>query len=77
VDGRRETVYTPATLQAQYQIQLGADDGLRRLEALSPDYVWLPLPDARRTRGWLVQHGYRIDVERHGRSWPAGPRCQR
>jgi hypothetical protein len=63
VDGRRETVYTPATLQAQYQMQLGTDDGLRTLETLSPDYVWLPLPDARRTRDWLVQHGYRIDVE--------------
>lgn len=63
VDGRRETVYTPATLQAQYRIQMGRAEGLRTLEALSPDYVWLPLPDARRTRDWLVQHGYRIDVE--------------
>lgn len=63
VDGRRETVYTPATLQAQYRIQMGTDEGLRTLETLSPDYVWLPLPDARRTRDWLVQHGYRIDVE--------------
>ena len=63
VDGRRETVYTPATLQAQYRIQMGTAEGLRTLEALSPDYVWLPLPDARRTRDWLVQHGYRIDVE--------------
>jgi hypothetical protein len=63
VDGRRETVYTPATLQAQYRIQLGTEEGLRTLEAMSPDYVWLPLPGARRTRDWLVQHGYRVDME--------------
>ena len=63
IDGRRETVYSPKTLQAQYQIQLGSADGLRTLENLGPEYVWLPLPDARRTRDWLTGHGYRIDLE--------------
>lgn len=63
VDGRRETVYTEATLQGQYRIQLGTEAGLRTLQTLSPDYVWLPLPAAHRTRDWLVQHGYRVDVE--------------
>jgi hypothetical protein len=63
IDGRRETVYSEATLREQSTILAGTPDGLAALERLSPEYVWLPLPYAKRTSDWLKEHGYRVDVE--------------
>jgi hypothetical protein len=63
IDGRRETVYSQRTREEQYAIQRGSAEGLRTLERLAPDYVWLPLPGGERTQAWLLQHGYRIDVQ--------------
>ena len=63
IDGRRETVYSARTRQAQYQIQFGDEEGFRAIDRLSPDYVWLPLPDAAATRTWLISQGYRIDIQ--------------
>jgi hypothetical protein len=63
VDGRRETVYSSRTLQEQFDIAAGRPAGLDALARLAPDYVWLPLPHSERTAAWLVEHGYRIDVE--------------
>jgi hypothetical protein len=62
IDGRRETVYSTMTREAQYAIQRGTAEGLQALERLAPDYVWLPLRGTERTRAWLLEHGYRIDV---------------
>lgn len=63
IDGRRETVYSPQTLQEQYAIARGTPDGLAALARLRPEYVWLPLPFSTATRDWLASNGYRIDVE--------------
>jgi len=54
MDGRRETVYSAATLQAHnafFRDQPGAREFLERL---SPDYVWLPrsLPVSARIADW-------------------------
>jgi hypothetical protein len=62
IDGRRETVYSTMTREAQYAIQRGTAEGLQALERLAPDYVWLPLRGTERTRAWLLEHGFRIDV---------------
>jgi hypothetical protein len=63
IDGRRETVYSERTLQEQFAIAAGAPEGLAALERISPEYVWLPSPHGDRTAAWLVDHGYRLDVQ--------------
>ena len=56
MDGRRETVYSPATIEGHLELYRGTDAGLAYLRRLSPDYVWLPneSPALRRLRddGW-------------------------
>ena len=60
-DGRRETVYTDATMREQRAIAEGTADGFRVLERLNPDYVWLK-SESGATAEWLRAHGYREDV---------------
>ena len=61
VDGRRETVYSEATLARHDALEVATPDGIAYLRQLNPIYVWEP---ARLTklRDWLAANGYRIDV---------------
>lgn len=58
MDGRRETVYTDATIRAHRQLYAADDTALSYLRALNPDYIWLPrhLPIASRLAdaGWIA-----------------------
>jgi NADH:ubiquinone oxidoreductase subunit K len=57
MDGRRETVYSDATISGHLRLYEGHQDGLAYLDRIQADYVWLPrqLPvsAALRTRGWI------------------------
>lgn len=62
MDGRRETVYTEATLDRQGAVAAGASDGVAWIATERPDYLWYPA--SRRTlRAALTQLPYRIDIE--------------
>jgi hypothetical protein len=61
IDGRRETVYSDEVTREQTAIGAGHAEGLRAIERLSPDYVWLPSTSTA-TAEWLKGHGYREDV---------------
>jgi hypothetical protein len=62
IDGRRETVYTEATVAEQQAIAEGKPLGLAALERISPEYVWLPSA-AMETAKWLTANGYRMEVQ--------------
>jgi hypothetical protein len=62
IDGRRETLYSSATLNEQLAIARGDERGIKALERIKPDYVWLP-SRATATAGWLTRNGYRMDVK--------------
>src|SRR5262249_4735225 len=61
IDGRRE-VYSQETDRLALAMEGGRPEGLNRLAALHPDYVWLNNASST-TKAWLAEHGYRIDVE--------------
>ncbi len=42
VDGRRETLYSEATLETQSAVAMGYPEGDRWLLEVKPEYVWLP-----------------------------------
>ena len=63
IDGRRETVYSMRTLQEQYDIAFGRQEGFQALERLKPEYVWLSHEFSRPTAEWLRRHEYRIDID--------------
>jgi hypothetical protein len=54
IDGRRETVYSAAMLQAHNAFYRNGPGARQFLERLSPDYVWLPksLPVSAMIAGW-------------------------
>jgi hypothetical protein len=56
MDGRRETVYSDATIDGHLGLYDGNDEGLAYLEALESDYVWLPrlmpMSAILQARGW-------------------------
>ncbi len=54
MDGRRETVYSAALLQAHNEFYRHGSGAREFLERLSPDYVWLPktLPVSPMIAGW-------------------------
>jgi hypothetical protein len=54
MDGRRETVYSAATLRAHNEFYRNGPGAREFLERLSPDYVWLPrsLPVSPMIAGW-------------------------
>jgi hypothetical protein len=62
-DGRRETVYSDATVNQQASIAFGQPEGLEYLDRVRPEYVWLSYRHAAPTAAWLETHGYRIDVK--------------
>jgi hypothetical protein len=43
MDGRRETVYTDATIQAHRRFYAGDDSAMPYLHTLDPDFIWLPV----------------------------------
>src|SRR6185503_2745442 len=61
IDGRRETLYSSATTEEQHAIVRGEERGLRALERITPEYVWLPSTSTTPAE-WLTNHGYRLDV---------------
>ncbi len=64
IDGRRETVYSPAALDRQSAILRGSAQGLAALDEMRPDIVWLPgTPEVSPLAAWLLEHGYRVDVQ--------------
>ena len=58
MDGRRETVYTAATIDAHLDLYEGFPAGLAYARQLDPDYIWLPREakaiDALRRAGWTT-----------------------
>jgi hypothetical protein len=60
VDGRRETLYSAATLETQNAVAKGYPAGDRWLLDVKPEYVWLPAAATAR-RSWLAANGYRLD----------------
>jgi len=56
IDGRRETVYSDAAIQRQFNFYFSPEDRSATIDALKPDYVWLParLPvtDRLKADGW-------------------------
>jgi hypothetical protein len=62
MDGRRETVYSDAALDAHRQILEGTSAGFALLQRWRPEYIWLPSSSAA-TRQWAAQHGYRLAYE--------------
>jgi hypothetical protein len=57
MDGRRETVYSDATIDGHLLLYGGRKEGLAYLDTLESDYVWLPrlLPvsSTLQSRGWV------------------------
>jgi hypothetical protein len=62
MDGRRETVYSEHVIGEQHRIAGGESDALANLQALSPEYAWLPVGKTTQAKTWFASHGYRIDV---------------
>jgi hypothetical protein len=62
IDGRRETVYSDRRLAEHGAILAGTPEGFERLAEWKAEYVWLPTT-SHRTAEWLVENGYRLDVE--------------
>jgi hypothetical protein len=56
LDGRRETVFSNRVIRGHLQMYGATPEGMAYLDALSPDYVWvprdLPLVNALTGRGW-------------------------
>jgi hypothetical protein len=56
MDGRRETVYTAATIDAHLDLYEGFPSGLAYARKVNADYVWLPVQakalNALRNEGW-------------------------
>ena len=62
-DGRRETVYTDQTDQRRVAIERGLPAGLRFLDEVRPEYIWLTRSSVE-VRHWLDQQAdYRVDLE--------------
>jgi hypothetical protein len=61
IDGRRETIYSQARIDAQSEMERGSAKGLALLRAEKPEYVWMR---SRRQvlREALPKLGYRLDV---------------
>ena len=87
IDGRRETVYSESTLVAHQDFYSGGANARAYLDALSPDYVWLPpaLPVSRLMAQWAWLADLRVrafdDLDsiwtrRSGSYLPAGARFQ-
>jgi hypothetical protein len=70
MDGRRETVYSVDTLTQSDAVVAGEPNAMGFLLTTRPEYVWLTSARTR-TRQWLMDHGYRIDIDIPGKAWLA------
>jgi hypothetical protein len=61
IDGRRE-VHSERATNEGFGIETGSAEGLAALAAWRADYVWLGA-ESTRTKAWLIDHGYRIDLD--------------
>jgi hypothetical protein len=61
IDGRRETIYSQARLDAQREMARGSAKGLALLRAENPEYVWMR-SGREVLREALPELGYRLDV---------------
>jgi hypothetical protein len=64
MDGRRETVYSPATIAQQAGVASGSPDTLPTFfDRVHPEYAWLPGGPETVAYQWLSTHRYRVDIE--------------
>jgi hypothetical protein len=63
IDGRRETIYSEDVIREQLALSVGDATAFAAIHRLNPEYVWLSAAYAGATKAWLVEHGYRIDVD--------------
>ena len=61
-DPRFDLMYSPAAIAEQQAVADGATAGTAFLERSRPEYVWFP-QSKQALKGWLVSHGYRVDVD--------------
>jgi hypothetical protein len=58
MDGRRETVYSPAMIDLHMRLYTGAPEAVAQVSRLAPDVIWLPVSSpavvALERRGWRV-----------------------
>ena len=62
IDGRRETVYTPAVIDWHRAFERGEAGGQAVVSGLAPEYVWMRSSRAV-AKQWLIDNGYRVDVD--------------
>ncbi|MEQ1868459.1 MAG: hypothetical protein ABL961_00350 [Vicinamibacterales bacterium] len=63
-DGRRETVYSAATLEEQQLVALGRPDVLEAfVSRTNPDYAWLRGRSGDAAAMWFAHHGYTVDID--------------
>ena len=62
IDGRRETVYSDATVEWNRAAEEGRPDAIARMLGREPEYVWLP-ESRQAARLALLEGGYRLDVQ--------------
>jgi hypothetical protein len=63
MDGRRETVYSEATVNQQTPLFRGQLEGIAFLKQAHAEYVWVPTSAGGQIAQWLTDNGYRIDVK--------------
>lgn len=63
IDGRRETIYSEDTIKVQQALGKGQVEGIGFLNRVRPEYAWLHATPSAPAALWLVQNGYRIDVQ--------------
>jgi hypothetical protein len=62
IDGRRETIYSEATLREQRALSHGDPEGLNFISRTRPEYVWFPAASTR-LKSALTRLGYRLDMD--------------
>jgi hypothetical protein len=63
MDGRRETVYSDATIKEQMALGAGDPKALSFIDRVRPEYIWLPGDPKSAAAQWVSAHGYQIDVQ--------------
>jgi hypothetical protein len=62
MDGRRETVYSAATVKEQGEVSSGNTVALTFFDRVRPEYAWLPGGPTAAAYQWLSEHGYAVDI---------------
>jgi hypothetical protein len=63
MDGRRETVYSDATVREQGEVSSGIAAALTFFDRVRPEYAWLPGGPTASAYQWLSEHGYIVDIQ--------------